>query len=59
MLDKKLRFKAEGQPGVCLFALPAPRPFGLPSHSVRLNGAGHTGLPALDDLKWASRPFLP
>ena len=33
------------QPGACLMALPDQRPFGLPSHVARLNGAGHTGRP--------------
>ena len=42
------------QPGACLMALPDQRPCGLPSHVARLNGAGHTGRPALDVLKWAS-----
>ena len=32
-------------PMVCLFGFPALRPFGLPSHSGRLNGAGLTGHP--------------
>ena len=38
---------------------PDQRPCGLPSHLVRLNGAGHTGRRALDVLKWASCPFVP
>jgi hypothetical protein len=33
-------------PMVYLFGFPTPRPFGLPSHSDRLNGAGLTGHPS-------------
>ena len=33
------------QPLVCLIGFPAPRPYGLPSHSNRLYGAGLTGHP--------------
>ena len=44
---------------VCLLVFPALRPFGLPSHSYRLNGAGLTGLPALVGLKQASCLFPP
>jgi hypothetical protein len=33
------------RPMVYLFGFPTPRPFGLPSHSHRLNGAGLTGHP--------------
>jgi len=47
------------QPGDSLLALRAQRPFGLPSHAVRLNGAGHTGRRVLDVLKWASMPICP
>jgi hypothetical protein len=47
------------QPVVYLFGFPAARPYGLPSHSGRLNGAGLTGHPALAGLKWTSCPFLP
>jgi hypothetical protein len=37
-------------PMVYLFGFPTPRPFGLPSHSDRLNGVGLTGRRALDGL---------
>jgi hypothetical protein len=42
-----------------LSVFPPLRPCGLPSASNRLNGAGHTGHPALDGLKWATCPFHP
>ena len=44
---------------VCRGGLPTPQPFGLPSPSSRLNGAGLTGRPALVGLKFVSRKFLP
>jgi hypothetical protein len=44
---------------VYLFGFPTPRPFGLPSASNRLDGAGLTGRPALDGLKWASSAIAP
>jgi len=48
-----------GPPGDLPVGAQGQRPCGLPSHAARLNAAGHTGLPALDALKWASLPICP